>query len=173
VSTSDVWASFRASPTASGRGPLAPTSKCKCRHQRLFNRAGPTFPPQGGRVRRWPLFCHKFAGRMTETDTRLQTIQDVQLPSVVLFKLRGLELLPGGTPTQWSCQPSLDTHATLPIRSSNELTKDFRLLRIWPWLPTGKFQQPLISVPTQVLEGVPIQIHAFEGLPSVSSAEVG
>ena len=37
-------------------------------------------------------------------------LQDVQFPSFLLFKLRGLDSYPGGTFTHCSCQPSLDAH---------------------------------------------------------------
>jgi hypothetical protein len=37
-------------------------------------------------------------------------LQDVQFPSFLLFKLRGLDSYPDGTLTHCSCQPSLDAH---------------------------------------------------------------
>src|SRR3982074_3172865 len=43
-------------------------------------------------------------------------LQDSQFPSFLLFRLRGLNSYPGGTLTHCSCQPSLDTHLSVPIR---------------------------------------------------------
>ena len=43
-------------------------------------------------------------------------LQNVQFPSFLPFKLRGLDSYPGGTFTHCSCQPSLDAHLALPIR---------------------------------------------------------
>jgi len=37
-------------------------------------------------------------------------LQNVQFPSFLPFKLRGLDSYPGGTFTHCSCQPSLDAH---------------------------------------------------------------
>jgi len=43
-------------------------------------------------------------------DGFVNRLQDVQFPSFLLFKLRGLDSYPGGTFTHCSCQPSLDAH---------------------------------------------------------------
>jgi len=43
-------------------------------------------------------------------DGFVNRLQDVQFPSFLLFKLRGLDFCPGGTSTHCSCQPSLDAH---------------------------------------------------------------
>ena len=48
-------------------------------------------------------------------DGFVNRLQDVQFPSFLLFKLRGLDSYPGGTCTHCSCQPSLDAHISLPI----------------------------------------------------------
>jgi hypothetical protein len=48
-------------------------------------------------------------------DGFVNRLQEVQFPSFLLFKLRGLGLLPGGTLTHWSCQPSLDAHFSFHI----------------------------------------------------------
>ena len=49
-------------------------------------------------------------------DGFLNRLQDVQFPSFLLFKLRGLDSYPGGTLTHCSCQPSLDAHFPVLIR---------------------------------------------------------
>jgi hypothetical protein len=43
-------------------------------------------------------------------DGFVNRLQDVQFPSFLLFKLRGLDSYPDGTLTHCSCQPSLDAH---------------------------------------------------------------
>jgi hypothetical protein len=48
-------------------------------------------------------------------DGFVNRLQDVQFPSFLLFKLRGLDSYPGGTLTHCSCQPSLDAHLSLLI----------------------------------------------------------
>jgi hypothetical protein len=48
-------------------------------------------------------------------DGFVNRLQDFQLPSFLLFKLRGLDSYPGGTLTHCSCQPSLDAHFRVPI----------------------------------------------------------
>ena len=48
-------------------------------------------------------------------DGFVNRLQDVQFPSFLLFKLRGLDSYPGGTFTHCSCQPSLDAHLSLLI----------------------------------------------------------
>ena len=40
-------------------------------------------------------------------------LQNVQFPSFLPFKLRGLDSYPGGTLTHCSCQPSLDAHLSV------------------------------------------------------------
>ncbi|MDX6461089.1 MAG: hypothetical protein QOE55_4786 [Acidobacteriaceae bacterium] len=49
-------------------------------------------------------------------DGFVNRLQDVQFPSFLLFKLRGLDSYPGGTFTHCSCQPSLDAHLWVLIR---------------------------------------------------------
>ena len=49
-------------------------------------------------------------------DGFVNRLQDVQFPSFLLFKLRGLDSYPGGTLTHCSCQPSLDAHILVLIR---------------------------------------------------------
>jgi len=51
-------------------------------------------------------------------DGFVNRLQDFQLPSFLLFKLRGLDSYPGGTFTHCSCQPSLDAHFPVLIRLS-------------------------------------------------------
>ena len=54
-------------------------------------------------------------------DGFVNRLQDVQFPSFLLFKLRGLDSYPGGTFTHCSCQPSLDAHISglIPDRDLN------------------------------------------------------
>src|SRR6266853_6898514 len=49
------------------------------------------------------------------SDGFVNRLQDVQFPSFLLFKLRGLDSYPDGTLTHCSCQPSLDAHISLLI----------------------------------------------------------
>ena len=56
------------------------------------------------------------------SDGFVNRLQDVQFPSFLLFKLRGLDSYPGGTFTHCSCQPSLDAHFSLQISGSRDLT---------------------------------------------------
>jgi hypothetical protein len=48
-------------------------------------------------------------------DGFVNRLQDSQFPSLLLFKLRGLDSYPGGTFTHCSCQPSLDAHISVLI----------------------------------------------------------
>ena len=57
-------------------------------------------------------------------DGFVNRLQDVQFPSFLLFKLRGLDSYPGGTFTHCSCQPSLDAHFSLLIRLTSHMAKD-------------------------------------------------
>src|ERR1700751_2006431 len=50
------------------------------------------------------------------SDGFVNRLQDVQFPSFLLFKLRGLDSYPGGTFTHCSRQPSLDAHFSLPAQ---------------------------------------------------------
>ena len=52
-------------------------------------------------------------------DGFVNRLQDVQFPSFLLFKLRGLDSYPGGTFTHCSCQPSLDAHFPVLIRAAD------------------------------------------------------
>jgi hypothetical protein len=49
------------------------------------------------------------------SDGFVNRLQDVQFPSFLLFKLRGLDSYPDGTLTHCSCQPSLDAHVSVLI----------------------------------------------------------
>jgi hypothetical protein len=55
------------------------------------------------------------------SDGFVNRLQDVQFPSFLLFKLRGLDSYPGGTFTHCSCQPSLDAHfSVLPYEQGRQ-----------------------------------------------------
>jgi len=49
------------------------------------------------------------------SDGFVNRLQDVQFPSLLLFKLRGLDSYPGGIFTHCSCQTSLDAHISVLI----------------------------------------------------------
>src|SRR6516164_5077616 len=57
-------------------------------------------------------------------DGFVNRLQDYQFPSLLLFKLRGFGLYPGGTFTHCSCQPSLDAHLSELIRPIVQIADD-------------------------------------------------
>ena len=69
-------------------------------------------------------------------DGFVNRLQDVQFPSFLLFKLRGLDFYPGGTLTHCSCQPSLDAHFSGQILLDC-LTVDQRVISGWTF-PDGR-----------------------------------
>ena len=61
-------------------------------------------------------------------DGFVNRLQDVQFPSFLLFKLRGLDFYPGGTCTHCSCQPSLDAPFSGANLLSSQLDTDMRAI---------------------------------------------
>jgi len=67
-------------------------------------------------------------------DGFVNRLQDVQFPSFLLFKLRGLDFYPGGTLTHCSCQPSLDARFSEPIRQGSRPTVTVQPLVTAVWI---------------------------------------